>query len=63
LLGNTGRGKTIMSLGFLINGIELFDEPAVFMAFEEKKEELMMNVRSLGHNLDKYIANNKLYIE
>ena len=63
LLGNTGCGKTIMAMEFLINGIVLFDEPAVFMAFEEKKEELILNVKSLGYDLDTHIANNKLYIE
>jgi len=37
LLGNTGCGKTIMSMQFLVNGIEMYNEPAVFIAFEEKK--------------------------
>lgn len=37
LLGNTGCGKTIMAMEFLVNGIEMFDEPGVFMAFEEKR--------------------------
>jgi len=37
LLGNTGVGKTIMAMEFLVNGIKLFDEPGVFLAFEEKK--------------------------
>jgi circadian clock protein KaiC len=63
LLGNTGCGKTIMAMEFLINGIEMFDEPGVFMAFEEKTDELVLNVKSLGYNLDKYVANNKIYIE
>ena len=63
LLGNTGSGKTVMAMEFLINGIEMFDEPAVFMAFEEKKEELVLNVKSLGFDLDKHITNNKLYVE
>src|SRR5512141_1825186 len=40
LLGNTGCGKTIMAMEFLVNGIEQFDEPAVFMAFEEKTDAL-----------------------
>jgi len=62
-LGNTGCGKTIMAMEFLINGIKMFDEPAVFMAFEEKKEELALNVKSLGYDLDTLIANDKLYIE
>ena len=34
LLGDTGCGKTILAMEFLVNGIVLFDEPAVFMAFE-----------------------------
>lgn len=63
LLGNTGCGKTIMAMEFLVNGIELFDEPAVFMTFEEKPEELIMNVDSLGYNLNKYISSNKMYLE
>src|SRR5450759_3008913 len=63
LLGNTGCGKTIMAMEFIVNGIEMFDEPAVFIAFEEKKDELVINVKSLGFDLDKHIANNKIYIE
>jgi circadian clock protein KaiC len=63
LLGNTGCGKTIMAMEFLVNGIEMYDEPAVFMAFEEKKDELVLNVKSLGYDLDTHIANNKIYIE
>ena len=63
LLGNTGCGKTIMAMEFLVNGIEMFNEPAVFMAFEEKKDDLVMNVKSMGYDLDTYIANNKMYIE
>jgi len=63
LLGDTGCGKTIMAMEFLVNGIVMFDEPAVFMAFEEKKDELVLNVKSLGFDLDKHIANNKIYIE
>ena len=37
--------------------------PAVFMAFEEKTDELVMNVKSLGYDLDKHLANNKIYLE
>jgi circadian clock protein KaiC len=63
VLGNTGCGKTILAMEFLVNGIVLFDEPAVFMAFEEKKDELVLNVKSLGLDLEKHLANNKIYIE
>jgi circadian clock protein KaiC len=63
LLGNTGCGKTIFAVEFLISGIRLFDEPAVFMSFEEKTEELIVNVNSLGFDLKKHIADNKIYLE
>jgi len=63
LLGNTGCGKTIMAMEFLVNGIVLFDEPAVFFSFEEDIAELQLNVKSLGFDLDKHIAHNKLYLE
>ncbi|MEJ0101520.1 MAG: ATPase domain-containing protein [Bacteroidota bacterium] len=63
LLGNTGCGKTIMAMEFLVHGIVLFNEPAVFMSFEEKTDELEMNVRSLGFDLNTHLANNKIYLE
>ena len=63
LLGNTGCGKTTMAMEFLVNGIVLFDEPAVFMAFEETTDELVLNVKSFGFDLDKHLENNKIYLE
>ncbi len=63
LLGNTGCGKTIMAMEFLVNGIVMFNEPAVFMAFEEKTDELVVNVKSLGYDLDKHLAEKKIYLE
>ena len=63
LLGNAGCGKTILSMEFLINGIVMFNEPAVFISFEENRDELMLNVKSLGYNLDKHLADNEIYIE
>ena len=63
LLGNSGSGKTVIAMNFLVNGIENFNKPGVFIAFEESKEDLMMNLKSMRFNLDKHVANNKLYIE
>lgn len=63
LLGNTGCGKTIMAMEFLVNGIVQFNEPAVFMAFEEKADELVLNVKSLGYDLETHLLNNKIYLE
>ena len=63
LLGNTGCGKTIMAMEFIVNGITMFNEPGVFMAFEEKTDELEMNVKSLGYDLRTHLAENKIYLE
>src|SRR5580704_4863577 len=63
LLGNTGCGKTIMAMEFLVNGITMYDEAGVFIAFEEKTDELVVNVKSLGYDLEKHIADKKLYME
>ena len=63
LLGNTGCGKTIMAMEFLVNGIEMYDEPGVFNSFEENTDELVLNFKSLQFDLITHLANNKIYIE
>src|SRR5436309_2380730 len=51
--GAAGSGKTLLSLEFIVRGAIEFGEPGVFMAFEEKADELVMNVKSLGFDLNK----------
>jgi circadian clock protein KaiC len=51
ICGSAGSGKTLFSLEFIVRGALEFNEPGVFMAFEEKAEELSMNVASLGFDL------------
>lgn len=63
LLGNAGCGKTIMAMEFLVQGIRMFNETGVFLSFEENPEELETNVRTLGFDLHKQVADHKLYIE
>src|SRR5688500_5243177 len=49
--GAYGGGKTLMGVEFIVRGALEFGEPGVLMAFEEKAEELQMNVASLGFDL------------
>ncbi len=63
LLGNTGCGKTIMAMEFIVNGIVKYNEPGLFVAFEEKTDELEVNVKSLGYDLETHVANKKLQLE
>jgi len=61
--GDAGCGKTLMSLEFIVRGAMEFDEPGVFMAFEEKTDELAMNVASLGFDLEKLQAEKKIKLD
>ncbi len=63
ICGEAGSGKTLVSLEFIVKGATEFDEPGVFMAFEEKAEELAMNVGSLGFDLEQLQKEKKLKID
>jgi circadian clock protein KaiC len=63
ICGSAGCGKTLMSLEYVIRGALEFNEPGVFMAFEEKAEELTTNVASLGFDLDQLIADKLVRID
>ncbi len=43
--GGTGCGKTLFAMEFLVRGASQFDEPGVFMSFEERSEELADELR------------------
>jgi len=61
--GGTGCGKTVLGMEFLVHGILDFNEPGVFMAFEETEEDLSQNVSSFGYDLDKLQSDGKLAID
>jgi circadian clock protein KaiC len=51
LAGGPGSGKTILSLQFLVHGVEKCGEPGVFVAFEETPQRIAQNFASFGWNL------------
>ena len=61
--GSAGAGKTLFAMEFLIRGATLYNEPGVFMSFEESSEELATNVASLGFDLKQLIADHKLIVD
>lgn len=63
LCGTAGCGKTLFSMSFLYNGIVDYDEPGVFVAFEERAEDLVQNVASLGYDVERLVADGKLAID
>ncbi len=61
--GGAGSGKTLFSIEFLARGASVYDEPGVYMAFEETAQELSQNVASLGIGLDDLIARKKVVVD
>ena len=61
--GAAGCGKTLFAVTFLVNGATLYDEPGVFMSFEERASDLVANVASLGYSLDSLVADRKIAID
>lgn len=63
ICGSAGCGKTMFGVQFLVKGITEYNEPGVFISFEESKKDLTTNVRSLGFDLDELTAQNKFKID
>src|SRR3978361_265562 len=63
ICGAAGSGKTLFGATFLVHGAVKFNEPGVFMSFEERAEDLTANVASLGYNLDGLVADGKIAID
>jgi circadian clock protein KaiC len=61
--GGPGCGKTLLAMEFLVRGATQYDEPGVFVAFEENAEELTQNVASLGFDLDELVEQNRISLD
>jgi len=63
LAGGAGCGKTLFALTYLIEGALRFDEPGVFVTFEEGADELVQNIASLGYDLRRLRDSGKVAVE
>src|ERR1019366_7543588 len=61
--GGAGSGKTLFALEFLVRGATQYDEPGVFISFEETIPDLTQNAASLGFDLGHLVAEKKLYLD
>ncbi len=61
--GSAGAGKTMLAMELLVRGATQFDEPGVFMMFEENAAELTANVASLGFDLASLVAQKKIVLD
>ena len=63
ICGGAGCGKTLFAMEFLVRGATEYNEPGVFISFEETENELTANVASLGFDLNKLVAQKKIWLE
>ena len=63
ICGGPGCGKTLMGMEFLVHGALEFDEPGVFVSFEENPNDLAQNVRSLGFDLEALREGRKILVD
>ncbi len=61
--GGAGSGKTLLGLDFLIKGATDYNEPGVFMSFEETADELYQDVASLSMDLIGLVSRKKILLE
>lgn len=61
VVGGAGAGKTLFAVEFLMRGATEYREPGLLVAFEETREEVTKNVRSLGFDL-KVLEAKKLFL-
>jgi circadian clock protein KaiC len=61
--GGPGCGKTLFAMQFLVSGATRFDEPGVFMSFEESITDLTANVSSLGFGLQELMDQGRIAVD
>ncbi|EJW11852.1 Circadian clock protein KaiC [Rhodovulum sp. PH10] len=61
--GSAGCGKTLFATTFLVHGARDYDEPGVFVTFEEQPADIAANVASLGFDVGGLIDRDLLAME
>lgn len=64
IAGGAGTGKTIFAIQSLISGIKKYNEPGVYLTFEEKKKKTYADMLTFGWDLARYEKEGKFaYLE
>jgi circadian clock protein KaiC len=61
VFGGPGSGKTVLALQTLAHGASRWDEPGIFVAFEESAHQILANAASFGWDLPE-LQRRKLFI-
>ncbi len=52
MTGETGVGKTLMALSFILNGIMRYGEPAIYVSVDETYEQFINGTKRFGWDLE-----------
>jgi circadian clock protein KaiC len=63
VFGSAGSGKTLWGLDFLIKGATEYNEPGIFMSFEETEDELYDDVASLNLDLRGPVSRKQILLD
>jgi circadian clock protein KaiC len=63
ICGGAGCGKTVFAMQFLLNGAERYQEPGVFVSFEEPTQELTTNLASIGYDIPALVRRKKIIVD
>ena len=60
--GSPGSGKSIFAMQYLVNGAKKYNEPGVYITFEERKDKLVKYMGNFGWDLQNLIAKKNIEI-
>lgn len=63
ICGGPGCGKSLLATQYLVRGVTEYNEPGVYVSFEERPEEIIQNVASIGFDLPGLIAKKKIVLD
>lgn len=63
VMGGPGCGKTVLALQTLVNGARHFNEPGIFIAFEENSERIIENATSFGWDIPALQQKNLFFLD
>lgn len=61
--GGAGSGKTMFAMEFIVHGATEYNEPGIYVSFEENIEDLKKNFSSLDIDLKKLVDDKKIIID
>lgn len=60
--GDTGTGKSTFAMQYLYNGATKYNEPGIYLTFEERKDEIFRHMQRYGWDLQKLERQKKMVV-